>query len=281
MRTNPSRQLLLRHAVLSLVILIWLPLIGSAQSKPNTVRKFDEFGDIYLSDLKARVDNFAIELQNNPAAKGFIIVYRSRRDLPGINARYAGRIQDYLFETRGLTKDRIVTVNGGVTECLIQELWIVPPNTVPVIRADAYQHSFDDTGSARKFDDISIGDETGIGNGTLEGFADALRKEPTSHAYFIAYAQYYIDRGSFDTDGKRVHYKNVYLDKPGRAGEVLRIARRSLISISPALASRIRLVDGGYRQNASVELWIVPAGEHAPIATPNAFPPKRHGNRAK
>jgi hypothetical protein len=242
-------------------------------------RKFDEFGDIYQSDLKARADNFAIELQNNPNAKGFIIVYRSRRDLPGINSRYAGRIQEYMVETRGVAKERVVTVDGGVAQCLIQELWIVPPNTAPTPRPDAYQHQFDNLLAPRKFDEIPIGEETGISKGTLEGFADALRHEPRSRAYFIAYAQYYVDRGSFDDDGKRVHYQNVFRDSPGRARQLLQGARRLLISISPALTSRIRLVNGGYRQDSAVELWIVPAGERAPIATPNSFPPKRRVKR--
>src|SRR5205085_51932 len=71
-----------------------------SQSDKYVARKFDEFGDVYVTDIKARADNFAIELQNNPMTKGFIIVYRSRRDLPGLSFRYADRIREYLVSTR-------------------------------------------------------------------------------------------------------------------------------------------------------------------------------------
>jgi hypothetical protein len=58
-----------------------------AQANPQAARKFDEFSDIQSSDLMARLDNFAIQLQNEPTVKGFILVYRSRRDLQGLSNR--------------------------------------------------------------------------------------------------------------------------------------------------------------------------------------------------
>jgi len=243
-----------------------------AQSEKTGGRKFDEFGDVYVTDIKARADNFAIELQNNPMTKGFIIVYRSRRDLPGLSFRYADRIREYLVSTRGITEDRIVAVDGGESQCLMQELWIVPPNTAPTPRPDAYKRNFDDVNAARKFDEIPIGEEQGL---TLTGFADALLAEPRSRAYLIAYAQYYVERGSFEDSGKRVHYKRVYLDPRDTASKLLNQARRTLIDPDHISASRIRLVDGGYRQQPALELWIVPLGEHAPIPTPNSFPHQR------
>jgi len=43
------------------------------------MRQFDEFGDINCEDEMARLDNFAIQLQNEPAAKGVMIFYGGRR----------------------------------------------------------------------------------------------------------------------------------------------------------------------------------------------------------
>jgi hypothetical protein len=251
----------------------------SAQTNPQSARKFDEFGDALVTDIKARADNFAVELLNYPTAKGFIIVYRSRRDPPGINFRYADRIKQYLVMTRGITEDRVVTVDGGEADCLIHELWIVPPNTTPTPRSDAYKRNFDDIHSARKFDEIPISEEMGMIEGAVEGYAEALRTEPRSRAYLIAYAQYYVDRGSFEERGKRVHYQNVYLDRPDSAWKTLKEVRHSLVRMFRIPASRIRLVNGGYRQQPAIELWIVPRGEHAPISTPNAFPPKARQRR--
>jgi len=154
-----------------------------------------------LQDIKARADNFAIELQNNPMTKGFIIVYRSRRDLPGLSFRYADRIREYLVSTRGITEDRLVAVDGGESQCLMQELWIVPPKHSTHSTTRCYKRNFDDVNAARKFDEIPIGRRARL---TLTGFADALLAEPRSRAYLIAYRQYYVERGSFEDSGKRV-----------------------------------------------------------------------------
>ena len=37
--------------------------------------KFDDYGDIRFNDEKARLDNYAIQLQNQPGAQGYIIGY--------------------------------------------------------------------------------------------------------------------------------------------------------------------------------------------------------------
>ena len=269
---------------LSLAILVFFFswLIGqaqpSAQANNQVARKFDEFGDALVTDIKARADNFAIELQNNPAVKGFIIVYRSRRDVPGISYRYAHRIQDYLVLTRGIEKGRVVAVDGGEADCLMQEFWIVPPGTTPTPRSGAYQRNFTDTDSVQKFDELTWGGDDlapGVWSGALEAYATALRAQPRARAYVIAYAGYYSQRGSFEEDGKQKRYSQIERDPPGTARKVLKQAQRLLVREFRFSPSRIRLTDGGYRKWGSIELWIVPRGEHAPIPTPNSFPPKR------
>src|SRR5215510_4865436 len=116
------------------VLLLTLSAVNPAQiTAQHKATKFDEFGDILSSDLKARLDNYAIELQNQATSKGFLVVYRSRRDLPGLNLQLALRMKDYLTASRGLDKSRIVTVDAGVAACLSQQLWIVPPGTAPEV----------------------------------------------------------------------------------------------------------------------------------------------------
>src|SRR5205823_13125607 len=41
--------------------------------RPKPAIKFDEYGNIRFNDEKARLDNFAIQLQNEPTAQGYII----------------------------------------------------------------------------------------------------------------------------------------------------------------------------------------------------------------
>lgn len=262
--------------------------IPAPQNAP-VARKIDEFGDILDTDLKARLDNFAIELQNEPSARGFIVVYRTRRDLPGLSNRLSLRMRDYLVNERGISADRVIAVDGGVSSCLIQELWVAPAGTTPTPRSDAYSNEFIDTESVRKFDEFFFplperqGEAAELreyGNlvvDYLEPFVNALRREPRSQAYVIAYAQYYTERWEeFYSDGRvRRTRRRVTLDPPGTAQRILQTTRNHLIRTFGIAPSRIRLVNGGYRRSREIELWIVPRGEHAPIPTPNAFPQRR------
>ncbi|HEV3469115.1 MAG TPA: hypothetical protein VG148_07320 [Pyrinomonadaceae bacterium] len=93
---------------------------------PPGPRKIDEYGNIRFNDEKARLDNFAIELQNDPTATGHLICYGGRRGRAGEAQRRCDRAKDYLVNTRGISADRIVTVDGGFREDLTVELWIVP-----------------------------------------------------------------------------------------------------------------------------------------------------------
>jgi hypothetical protein len=89
-------------------------------------RLFDQYGNIAFNDEKARLDNFAIQLQNEPGAQGYIIAYGGRRGRAGEAQARADRAKDYLVNTRGVDPGRIVTVDGGFREDLTVELWIVP-----------------------------------------------------------------------------------------------------------------------------------------------------------
>jgi hypothetical protein len=89
-------------------------------------RKFDEYGNINRDDEKARLDNFAIQLQQEPDAQGYIIIYAGRRSRPGDAQKRADRARDYLVSLRGIDARRIVTLDGGTREDLTVELWLVP-----------------------------------------------------------------------------------------------------------------------------------------------------------
>lgn len=248
------------------------------QTDNKMARKFDEFGDIVISDLKARLDSFAVQLQNEPLSKGFILVYRLRRDLPGLSYRYAHRMEDYLVNTRGIEKERVVAIDGGEADSFAQELWIVPPGTAPIPRSDAYQKQVVDIDSVRKFDELRWEGEDaspGVHAGGLEAYAVALRAEPHALAYVIVYPTYYIQRDSYADNGKRQRHWQTYRDPPGTARKILTEARGLLMKEFHIASTRIRLIDGGYRKRGGVELWIVPQGEHPPIPTPNSFPPQR------
>ena len=100
----------------------------SIKPPPPNSRKFDEYGNIRFNDEKARLDNFAIQLQNEPNAQGYIIGYGSC----GSEGQERGnRAKDYLVNTRGIDAGRLVVVDGGCMPELKVELWIVPSGATP------------------------------------------------------------------------------------------------------------------------------------------------------
>jgi hypothetical protein len=284
MITDPlvSGKLIANLIFISLSFMIGCDQSILAQARGEPARKFDEFGDVQYSDLIARLDNFAIALQGQPNAKGFIVAYRSRRDLPGLSNRTALRSKDYLVNSRGVQRGRLVTVDGGDADCLTQELWVALPGTTPTPRGDAYSRNFPDVDSARKFDEYGYdlvearhqASQSSTEADFLEPFANALRSQEHSLAYVIAYAHFTKSRQLVGGDNYDFHYER-HMDPVGAAQRRLVFEKRVLIGAYGIAPARIRLIDGGYRKWRAVELWIVPRGEHAPIPTPNSFPPQR------
>jgi hypothetical protein len=105
--------------------------VVSALTQINAPLRFDEYGNIRFNDEKARLDNFAIELQNEPASQAYLLCYSGRRGRTGEAQRRCDRVKNYLVNTRGISADRIQTVDGGYREELTVELWIVPPGAAP------------------------------------------------------------------------------------------------------------------------------------------------------
>lgn len=93
--------------------------------------KFDEFPSVAFDDDKARLDNFAIEMQNSPDAQGYIFVYGGRTSRAGQADRLAERTRNYLVQTRGIDASRLVIVNGGYRETDGFEMWLVPQGAEP------------------------------------------------------------------------------------------------------------------------------------------------------
>lgn len=90
--------------------------------------KFDEYGDIRFNDEKARLDNYAIQLQNQTGSTAYIIAYGT---CEGQGQARADRAKNYLVNTRGIEAGRITTLDGGCRADLAVELWIVPTGANP------------------------------------------------------------------------------------------------------------------------------------------------------
>ena len=107
-------------------------------------QRFDEFPSVSFDDDKARLDNLAIELQNNPGARAHIIVYAGRTTRAGTADGLGERARTYLVGTRGVDASRITVVNGGFRERSTYELWLVPtgadaPQPTPTVQPSDWQ----------------------------------------------------------------------------------------------------------------------------------------------
>jgi hypothetical protein len=96
--------------------------------------KFDQYSKLSLSDEKARLNNFAIELQKTkPDLKGYIIVYTGPRARSGEAKMRAERAKAHLVKARGIDPGRIVAIDGGCRARLQVELYAVPIAMSPVV----------------------------------------------------------------------------------------------------------------------------------------------------
>lgn len=98
---------------------------------PNRPKQFDEFPSVAFDDDKARFDNLAIEMQTSPNSVGYIIAYPGRRSRAGAAARMGERAVDYITNTRGISRGRLVFLPGGTREVETYELWLVPQGAEP------------------------------------------------------------------------------------------------------------------------------------------------------
>lgn len=95
-------------------------------TRAPVAKKVDEFGVLKPKDEAARLDNFTIELQNDPMANAHVIVYAGKKSKAGDTQAALARIRKYLADTRGVSEDRIVLIDGGSRIDPAIELWVTP-----------------------------------------------------------------------------------------------------------------------------------------------------------
>lgn len=84
---------------------------------------FDQYWNISFNDEKARLDRFAMALQQEPGSRGAIIAYGSYE---GEARKRLTRARNYLVGTRGIDSARVVLIDGGCRDEQATELWVVP-----------------------------------------------------------------------------------------------------------------------------------------------------------
>lgn len=243
-------------------------IVASAQSEQSRpqAKQIDAFGQIQVSDMLARLDYFATELQNNPQSTGLIVIYPQTNKFPGWYLRRGFWAKGYLVKARGLDASRINVVNGGFHNEVGYELWTVPPGANSPLSPFDWAVQLSREKTPYLFDRFVLesaapvaeyGDyEAYLDNKEIyESFVAALKSDPAARGYIIAYAR----RGN-------------------RVGTDRKIAAReklSILKLHPIGADRIVAVGGGQRPNRMVEVWIVPPGAALPKPTPTVQPKRR------
>lgn len=113
------------------VIPFLCPLPVVRGSSPTDMRKFDDFGDINCEGEMARLDNIALQLQNEPNSKAVLVffggtTFRGRLPRRGEAAARAARLKPYLVDRRGIPFNRVMVFDGGYAKEWHVEVWIVP-----------------------------------------------------------------------------------------------------------------------------------------------------------
>lgn len=116
----------------SFCLILVLSVISYAQeqrSRPLVPGKdfilepFDRYGDISWENEKARLDNFAIALNEEPNLIGYIIVYAGKQSCAGDAQRRGLRAKKYLVEYRGVDWNRVIWKDAGYLEEPYVMLW--------------------------------------------------------------------------------------------------------------------------------------------------------------
>lgn len=115
-------------------------VVTAPERKVIVAREFDECNNCTFDDQKARLDNLAVELQNDPTTRAYIIAYGGRHSPIAQVEMLMKRSRDYIVEQRGIDASRLVIVNGGFREEDSVELWVVPagaeaPRATPTVQA--------------------------------------------------------------------------------------------------------------------------------------------------
>lgn len=87
---------------------------------------FDEFGPLANDDVRLRLDNFFVDLQNNPNDQGYIINYGPARQVAARERLIRNHINLRRFDA-----GRIVIVNGGEEAEIRTRLFRVPQGATP------------------------------------------------------------------------------------------------------------------------------------------------------
>src|SRR6185503_9457604 len=116
----------MRTLVIVFVASLLIANTSLVASAPIVITPFDRYGAIRWDDEMARLDNFAIQIQNQPNSIGLIVGVDASGGCPGEVKARAIRAKRYIVEHRGIPWNRVAWRVDGHTSDIQTTLWIVP-----------------------------------------------------------------------------------------------------------------------------------------------------------
>lgn len=98
--------------LLLITTLVCAPCVRTWALVPD-VFWLDKYGNLLWEDEKARLDNFAAHLMQEPKFYGYILVQAGRRACRGEAQAHAIRAKNYLMRVRGIAWDRVAWKDVG------------------------------------------------------------------------------------------------------------------------------------------------------------------------
>lgn len=114
----------MRHLLLVICALIFLPSPPSLAQAANSI-PVDEFSDPNCEDIWARLDNFLIQLNNNPTANATISISAKHGNLAS-NLYFEAMMRNYLIRQK-IEPNRIHIFRAQPTATREIKFWLTPP----------------------------------------------------------------------------------------------------------------------------------------------------------
>lgn len=230
------------------IAVVLVAISGSAlATQTPEPRKVDAYGAIACDDAMARLDNFALKLQEEPAASGYIVVYPDRTGLVGKLRSYLDFPKTHLQSSRGIPPDRLTTLVGEYREKMTTELWISSGGLSPTITAGAIETDFNERWKFDEdFADYAVQDGKAelwtydlcdLGAINPVAFAEQLLSQPNSRGLLVVH----LERGK----------------SSNRFRTMARLLRAEMVK-AKVEPRRFTIRAGARRKIPTVELWVLP-----------------------
>ena len=221
------------------LLLILMGSLAFAQTpeKPKAV-KFGEFETATNGIVKMKMDAFYVELNNNPAAQGYIINYGTDREIAIRRNQISVSIAWRKFDGT-----RITIGDGGFRDGVKSELWIVPSG------AENPQPS----SNAEKIDEFpKIPD--GELKARLDNFYGLLANKPNSKGYILNY-------GSAKVIAFQEKHMKSYIKS--RKYDLSKVIFKNAGS-DDLWKTQFWLIPANDKNESKTKIWIVPPGAKPP-----------------